>query len=266
MAMEQRLPDNPEERQPLIVNREAVQENNGNVPPAPQLQARQENNFKKYVYFATGACIALVVAVLLALGVAAGSYLYANDKILNAIELSKSKFSTYELLGNDKCASIQGTSTIFTGYVLGFNGSSTFKCLPIKQYIQYYNTSFSMFADSPESVGYAKMTVYQSFRHSGQTNIHATCALCSIEGRNAILMMPATPECPQSWTREYYGYLMTDNTETTFVCVDIGLNGDIMENTIPDFSVLKHVTAYPERTRAHTYQSDYALSCAVCSK
>ena len=83
-------------------------------------------------------------------------------------------------------------------------------------------------------------------------NIHATCALCSVEGRNTILMMPATPKCPQSWTREYYGYLMTDNTETTFVCVDIGLHGHITDNKDHDSSVLKHVSAYPKINQAYT--------------
>ena len=232
----------------------------------PQVQVRQENKTLKTI-FVIGACIALVVVLVIALGVAAGSYFHADDKTANAIEQSKSKFSTYEILGDNKCPSVQGTSTVYKGYVMGFNGSTTFKCLPIdEQYIKYYNSSFSMFANSQENVGYAEMTVYQTFRYEGKNNIHTTCALCSVEGRNTILMIPATYKCPQSWTREYYGYLMTDNTDTTFVCVDIGLDGEVMENTNLDSSVLKHVSAYPKRSHANTYKSTYALSCAVCSK
>ena len=36
------------------------------------------------------------------------------------------------------------------------------------------------------------------------------CTVCYASTRAAMIMVPAKTECPSSWTREYYGYLMTE--------------------------------------------------------
>ena len=37
----------------------------------------------------------------------------------------------------------------------------------------------------------------------------APCAVCYTPRRNTKITIPARTSCPSSWTREYYGYLMT---------------------------------------------------------
>ena len=42
------------------------------------------------------------------------------------------------------------------------------------------------------------------------TEHNAPCAVCYVPTRATTIMVPAKTSCPSSWTREYYGYLMTE--------------------------------------------------------
>lgn len=66
-------------------------------------------------------------------------------------------------------------------------------------------------------------TEYESPLVTGQNQFNAPCAICFISGRSAILKIPAKTTCPDGWTREYFGYLMSTNNgshRTTYECVD----------------------------------------------
>ena len=39
---------------------------------------------------------------------------------------------------------------------------------------------------------------------------HVPCAVCFMYARPTVMMIPAKYRCPSTWTREYYGYLMTE--------------------------------------------------------
>ena len=63
------------------------------------------------------------------------------------------------------------------------------------------------------------ITKYKTFMPSD--NYNATCAVCMVEGRGSIMVIPGKLEClDSSWTYEYSGYLMTGNT-----CVDTDMEG-----------------------------------------
>ena len=54
------------------------------------------------------------------------------------------------------------------------------------------------------------------------------CAVCYVAPRETVLMIPGKNICPSNWTREYYGYLMTERSihsshkgRTTFECVNV---------------------------------------------
>ena len=36
------------------------------------------------------------------------------------------------------------------------------------------------------------------------------CVVCNANGRSQLLMVPARYTCPSGWSREYYGYMMTE--------------------------------------------------------
>ena len=109
---------------------------------------------------------------------------------------------------------------------------------------------------------------YRTF-HSDKDSLYATCALCSVKGRINIQMFTATYKCPDSWVLEYKGYLMTDHSATTFVCIDIELDGyKISGDTEADTThpTLDHVQAYLQIIHGDVYREHNVLSCAICSR
>ena len=40
---------------------------------------------------------------------------------------------------------------------------------------------------------------------------NAPCAVCYVDSRGSMLMMPARNDCPSGWIEEYHGYLMTSH-------------------------------------------------------
>ena len=106
-----------------------------------------------------------------------------------------------------------------------------------------------------------------------KTNVHdheAPCAVCYVSSRGTQLMLPARNDCPSGWTREYWGYLMTDhynhNGNKDFICVDedaeaipgtkANLNGALL------YPVEGHCGALP----CAPYVQGKELTCAVCTK
>ena len=56
---------------------------------------------------------------------------------------------------------------------------------------------------------------------SGGQNGNLPCALCYVATRVTVVMIPAKLSCPDNWTREYSGYLMTShNHRSVYECVD----------------------------------------------
>ena len=46
--------------------------------------------------------------------------------------------------------------------------------------------------------------------HNDLGNHNVPCAVCLASTRATMTMVPAKTQCPISWTREYYGYLMAE--------------------------------------------------------
>ena len=54
-------------------------------------------------------------------------------------------------------------------------------------------------------------------------NDDVPCAVCHVDGRGDDLMIPGQRTCPQNWTKEYEGLLVTSHynqKKSTFVCLD----------------------------------------------
>ena len=54
----------------------------------------------------------------------------------------------------------------------------------------------------------------QNGPHHNLHDHNVPCAVCYASTRIAMIMIPAKTQCPSSWTREYYGYLMTEREHT----------------------------------------------------
>ena len=102
----------------------------------------------------------------------------------------------------------------------------------------------------------------------GTHDHNVPCAVCAVSTREMVLMIPAKTSCPTSWTREYYGYLMSahyGHERTMYTCVDKGQES-LPGNHVNDNSVLfYHVEASCTGMACSPYDPQ-ELTCAVCTK
>lgn len=137
--------------------------------------------------------------------------------------------AVYTRWGRTTCPNTPGTRRLYKGRAGGswFNhrgGASNYLCMPEDpDYIQYTPgvQDWSPVHGAEYEVGGA----YASSRLGHLHNQNVPCAVCHAPTRVTALMIPAKTHCPQSWTREYIGYLMTEykaggSYRTEFECVD----------------------------------------------
>ena len=75
--------------------------------------------------------------------------------------------------------------------------------------------------------------------------------------------------CPSSWTREYFGYLMTDNKlygKTVTTCVD--KNPETVPGGASDIegALFYNIEAVCNGILCPPYDPEKELTCAVCTK
>ena len=111
---------------------------------------------------------------------------------------------------------------MFSGLTVGFateTGATEYKCIATDDdiHIQYCNdTSLSVYIDEKE-VKFLNVTKYKTFL-TGKSDRDAACSKCSVSSRGVIDMVPGRLHCiDNTWTKEYNGYLMTDEGSTTLV-------------------------------------------------
>ncbi len=84
-------------------------------------------------------------------------------------------------------------------------------------------------------------------------------------------MIPAKVNCPSSWTREYYGYLMTerfDLNRNSFECVDVDaeiLAGSVMGGGDGAFFYFTE-SRCASGNNCPPYVEGRELPCVVCTK
>ncbi len=84
------------------------------------------------------------------------------------------------------------------------------------------------------------------------------------------MMIPAKTSCPPNWTREYYGYLQSENNGgdrhcTEFVCVDKDQVSLPETHTRINGTLLYHVKAACSGIECLPYEADQVLTCTVCT-
>jgi len=97
----------------------------------------------------------------------------------------------------------------------------------------------------------------------------APCAVCDVPGRSRTVMIPARTQCPDGWTKEYAGYVVSqlhgDRKRSSYICLD-----EAPEIAVGDSSTWQSVF-YPIDVQCGTlpcsvYISGRELTCVVCSK
>ena len=183
----------------------------------------------------------------------------------------------YTHWGKDSCNNIKAgicpklelsTEVVYAGRVVGENnynsgGGSNFLCLPEKD-PDYYD-------DGTYKTIYANLygTEYESVILKQDLNV--PCAVCYTSTKSVQVMIPARTTCPDTWTTEYVGYLMTTRynhkNNKDYICVD--KDGDGIPGSATNVNtgaLIHHVTTTCTGIPCPPYRTNEYVACVVCTK
>ena len=98
------------------------------------------------------------------------------------------------------------------------------------------------------------------------------CVVCDVSNRGRHLMIPAKMTCPDGWTKEYNGYLISekfDNQRTSqYICLDHDPEGIPGSNANRDGALLYMVEGRcgSLACASDKYVDGRELTCVVCTK
>ena len=142
-------------------------------------------------------------------------------------------------------------------------GAANHLCMPNDpQYTLSYRNGI-------QDYSYVYGAEYEATVVSGRSNHNALCAVCYLSTKNTVLMIPAKTSCPSGWTREYYGYLMSEhinNRRTMYVCVDKDMESIPGSEAGINGGHFWHVEAHCNGVSCPPYNNYKELTCVVCSK
>lgn len=157
---------------------------------------------------------------------------------------------------------------IASGHHDNTGGGGNHICLPNQPKYGKYTNSF-------ERTGAIYGAEYEvsSFNPFKQ-NVHdhdAPCVVCYVRSRGAQLMIPARDDCPNGWTEEYHGYLMTAHWNhkkpRDFICVDWDAESVPGSHANHNGALLYLVQANCGFfSTCPPYYEGRELTCAVCTK
>ena len=182
----------------------------------------------------------------------------------------KSGGVTYVRWGKRSCSNVTGTELVYAGRAGGTfysksGGGSNYLCMPDTP---QYTLSYTPGSQSHSEIYGAE---YQS-PVAGTIDHNVPCAVCSASTRVGILMIPARTSCPTGWTREYYGYLMTegsfwsDHHRTSFECIDKDQDSVPGSQANTNGALFFHVEANCNGLACPPYNNYKELTCVVCTK
>ena len=176
--------------------------------------------------------------------------------------------------GRTTCPTTEGTQLVYEGAVVGSHhheaGTAEYLCLHNEpEFLQttpgsqnhlrgkLYGTEYYA-AESPPAFS-------NIFRHD------APCSVCYTPSRSTKITIPRRITCPDSWTREYYGYLMTAKKNTAHksrvpICVDVNaesVDGSAAPTTT---SLLYFIETTCTGIRCPPYSDGAEIACVVCTK
>ena len=182
--------------------------------------------------------------------------------------------TVYVRWGHDQCPST--AQLVYSGRVGGprYNhagGGSNPQCLPLDPNFLTLISGSQTHRALMYGAEYETLTDSNSHVH-GRQDHDVPCAVCHVSNRTAVYMVPAKYTCPTGWTREYYGYLMSELTNskrqrTQYTCMDVALrpaNGSSTSNH--DGLVFYFVEGRCGLLPCPPYDQTKELSCAVCTK
>ena len=178
---------------------------------------------------------------------------------------------TYTRWGKSSCPTSTGAQLVYAGKTGGTNyvtqgGAADKICLPEDP--EYVAETSGISLTLYSIVQGAEYELF-SGPNANVSEHNAPCAVCYVPTRATTIMVPAKTSCPSSWTREYYGYLMTERDNhhrSSYNCLDnspdvvAGTEGN--ENPTLFYYTFTDCNGLP----CPPYENTRILSCAVCTK
>lgn len=180
---------------------------------------------------------------------------------------------SYTRWGKTSCPTTQGTELVYEGAVVGSHhsqaGSSQYLCLHNEpQFLQttpgltlhhgrLYGTEYEPIGNAP---AFTDMLYHE-----------VPCSVCYSFGRSTTITIPGRTECPPSWTREYYGYLMSESYHSHHksrapVCVDVDAESIPGSSEANIRSILYFLETTCTGINCPPYSEGAEITCAVCTK
>ena len=184
--------------------------------------------------------------------------------------------SSYIRWGRTSCPNTPGTELLYEGLAGGplnsdRGGGSNYLCLTnnpvVLEVIEGIQTSARsrVFGSEYHTVNEISPGVFGN----NYLDLNVPCAACYTPLRGDKIMIPGTTDCPSSWTREYYGYLMSEglaNYRMSYECVDVNAEtiSGTQENTNGVLFFLTEI--HCEGFMCPPYVAGNELACVVCTK
>ena len=183
----------------------------------------------------------------------------------------------YTRWGKSTCPQVGGTELVYSGIAGGTfythrGGGANYLCMPK---VPEYSPTLR-YQSGVRSHAFVYGAEYNRPLQGGHDH-NVPCAVCRVYTRSTVLMIPAKATCPSSWTREYYGYIMTEWVgdrgsnivgRTMFECVDRdqeSLPGGGHANT--NGVLFNHVEVVCNHgLPCPPYNPTQELNCVVCTK
>jgi len=177
--------------------------------------------------------------------------------------------TSYTRWGSRICT--EGRDVVYTGVMGGHphnfkGGGANFLCMPLDPvYTLPYVSGIR---------GHAHITAIVYGRPiNGIHQALVACTICHVQGKTTSIMIPAKTICPDNWTIEYYGYLMTGQSGNdgryTYECVDKDMDTVLSYQTTQHGEWLYHVEVQCNRgleCSTDKYSHEKEMNCVVCSK
>lgn len=96
------------------------------------------------------------------------------------------------------------------------------------------------------------------------------CAVCHVQQRSSMIMIPGRSECYPGWTKEFWGYLMSGRNDlkaaTNYYCVDADQEAIIGRGKDDNGFLLYFVEGRCGSLPCPPYINGRELTCVVCTK
>ena len=173
--------------------------------------------------------------------------------------------------GRTECPDTDGTEPIYYGRAAGspYNkrgGTSDVLCLPE---VPKYGDDYSEGAQRHSPVVGVEYETFEDEPLAEVTGENVPCVVCYVSRRSFALVVPASTTCPEGWTMEYDGYLMSSYTEAyrqSSVCVDEEAGSVCGAEGYGNGGLFYHMEAGYPGLECPPYDPEKELPCAVCTK